>query len=346
MTDPDKKRIGVHYLEVTNDEDGQRLDRVLKSHFPDHPFGLLQKLLRTGQIRVDSKRSKTSTRLTAGQRIRIPPMEAKPERIKKRLSEEDIAFMKSLVLYDDGEVIAINKPYDLAVQGGTNTFRHIDGLLDALIDPKDPEKVRPRLVHRLDKDTSGVMLLARTARVARELGKAFKGRGIRKIYWALVSPTPELTDGVIRVPLLKGADGESKHDKERMFVNYEEGKPAHTEYEIIEKAHESAAFLALMPKTGRTHQLRVHAEFLGCPIVGDRKYNNPEGKGMEHIRQSAKMEVELSKRLHLHAHRISLPHPTKDKMLDIIAPLSDDLIQSWKEFGFDPNYDDAHLFEE
>jgi len=335
-------RLGVYYLKVTTDQDGQRLDRVLKSHFPDHPFGLLQKLLRTGQIRLDSKRCKTSTRVEQGQKIRIPPMQASPERVKKRISEEDRAFMKSLVIYDDGEVIAINKPFDLSVQGGTNTFRHIDGLLDALIDPKDPEKVRPRLVHRLDKETSGVMLLARTARVARELGKAFKGRNIRKIYWALVSPTPELMDGVIRAPLLKGESGPGK---ERVFVNYEEGKSAHTEYEIIEKAHDRAAFVALMPKTGRTHQLRVHCEFLGSPIVGDHKYNQIEGKGMEHVKQSADMEIELSARLHLHAHRISLPHPTQDKMLDIVAPLTDELIQSWKEFDFDYNFDDSQLFE-
>lgn len=334
---------GVQYIEVTSDEDGQRLDRILKAHFPDHPFGLLQKLLRTGQIRVDSKRSKTSTRVEQGQKIRIPPMEDKPERKKKTISDQDRDFMRSLVIYDDGEVIAINKPYGLAVQGGTNTKRHIDGMLDALIDPKDPEKIRPRLVHRLDKETSGVMLLARNAKVARALGQAFKGRDIRKIYWALVSPAPELADGIIRAPVHKAETG---NQKERMIVDEqaEEGKHAHTEYEVLERAGDRAAFVAFWPKTGRTHQIRVHAEFMGTPILGDHKYKRIEQH--EHIRQRADMEqTGVSKRLHLHAHRLTLPHPMRPKQsIDITAPLPDDLLQSWKALGFDDNFDDEYLF--
>lgn len=331
---------GVQYLEVTSDEDGQRLDRVLKYHFPDHPFGLLQKLLRTGQIRVDSKRCKTSTRVEKGQKIRIPPMEDKPKREKRSLSEADITFMRSLIIYEDKDIIAINKPYNLAVQGGTNTKRHIDGMLDAFIDPKDPERIRPRLVHRLDKETSGVMLLARNANAARALGKAFKRRDIRKIYWALVSPSPELMDGVIRAPVHKA---ESGNQKERMLVDAEEGKSAHTEYEVLEKAGDRASFVAFWPKTGRTHQIRVHAEFMGTPIIGDNKYKNIDD--YEHVKQRADMdETGVSKRLHLHAHRLTLPHPTRKGTLDITAPLPDDLIQSWKALGFDERYEDSDLF--
>jgi len=335
---------GVHYIEVTGDEDGQRLDRILKSRYPDQPFGLLQKLLRTGQIRVDSKRAKTSTRVEKGQQIRIPPMAHKPKDQKPRLSDKDREFMRSLVLYDDGQIIAINKPHDLAVQGGTSTERHIDGMLDALIDPKDPEATRPRLVHRLDKETSGIMLLARNAQLARDLGKLFKGKAIRKIYWTLLSPAPEVPDGIINAPLHKASAGPGK---ERVFVDEEEGKPAVTEYQTIDKAGDRAAFVAFWPKTGRTHQIRAHAELLDCPIIGEHKYNLIEGEGMEHIKGRADLkDLGMAGRLHLHAHRLTFTHPRSKQRLDLTAPLPQDLADSWKALGFDANYDDSELFEE
>lgn len=300
---------GVHYIEVTGDEDGQRLDRILKSRFPDQPFGLLQKLLRTGQIRVDSKRAKTSTRVEKGQKIRIPPMEHKPRDQKPHLSDKDRAFMRSLVLYDDGQIIAINKPYDLAVQGGTGTERHIDGMLDALIDPEDPEVTRPRLVHRLDKETSGIMLLARNAQIARDLGKLFKGRGIRKIYWTLLSPAPEVPDGIINAPLHKASSG---HGKERVFVDEEEGKPAITEYQTIDKAGDRAAFVVFWPKTGRTHQIRAHLAEAGFPLWGDERYGGT-----------------AALRLALHAHCLGL-RGDDGRRWEVHSPLPQTLRRLWE----------------
>jgi 23S rRNA pseudouridine955/2504/2580 synthase len=314
----------VRHLTVQPDDDGQRLDRWLKKNVPEIPYGLLQKLLRKGQMRVDGKRAQPDTRLSAGQDIRIPPVQDKPKgkALPAKLTEADIAFMKSLVIYDDGEVIAINKPYDLAVQGGTKTKRHVDGLLEAL---KDKEGVKPRLVHRLDKETSGVMLLARSAKVAAALGAQFKGRDVRKIYWALVAPCPQMHRGTIRAALIK-AEGSKR---ERMVVDEKDGKKAVTEYTVVENAHDKLAFVAFWPRTGRTHQLRAHAELIGCPIVGDRKYGASQEKieGLEHAR-----------RLHLHAHRIICQHPAKKGFLDIRAPLPRELVKSWQAFGFNPHY--------
>lgn len=310
---------GVRHIEVSEDEDGQRLDRFLQKHLKGTPFGLLQKLMRSGQIRVDSKRVKAATRIAMGQSVRIPPMEDKFEDDQK-VSKRDAEFMRSLVIYDDGDILAINKPAGIATQGGTNINRHIDGLLDALIDKKG---VRPRLVHRLDKDTSGVLLLARSSDMARKIGKIFQGRDIRKIYWAITVPAPEINSGEIKAPLLKaGGIGNEK------MVVHEDGQHAVTLFDIIERAHKQLAFVAFWPRTGRTHQIRVHANHMGCPILGDGKYGGGAAMidGIDHVR-----------RVHLHARSISFHHPRHNKMLEISAPLADDLLKSWKDFGFDPN---------
>ncbi len=316
---------GVQHYGVKEDDAGQRLGRWIKKNVPDLPYTLAQKLMRKGQIRVDGKRVKDETRLEAGQIVRIPPIERKPKSYDKpKLSEDDAALIRSLVIHDDGDVIALNKPSGLAVQGGTNTRRHIDGMLDAL---KGPDGVRPRLVHRLDKDTSGVLLLARSANVARKLGEGFKGRAIKKIYWALVDGVPDVREGSISAPLIKSGE-----DKERMIVDEVEGKKAVTEYKVLEYASRTAAFMAFWPRTGRTHQIRVHAEVIDCPVIGDWKYGRIE-RNVEGI--------ELAKRLHLHAVRIMLPHPIKGKQkLDISAPLPDDLVKSWKTLGFETGYND------
>jgi len=315
----------VYHIEVSEDEDNQRLDRFLQKHLKGTPFGLLQKLMRSGQIRVDSKRVKSSTRIVAGQKVRIPPIEHK-EQNEKRLSKQDAEFIRSLVIYNDGDIIAINKPAGIATQGGTNINRHIDGMLDGLIDKKDgKETPRPRLIHRLDKDTSGVLLLAASANMAREMGKIFKGRDIRKIYWALTVPAPEMNNGEIRAPLLKaGGMG-----NEKMVVN-EEGQPATTLFDVVERAHKQLAFVAFWPRTGRTHQIRVHAAHMGCPILGDGKYGGQEAfiDGLDHV-----------KRVHLHAQSIKFTHPKTKKIVQINAPLADDLKLSWKNFGFDVNSD-------
>lgn len=312
---------GVHYLEVTEDEDGQRLDRFLQKHLKGVPFGLLQKLMRKGQIRVDSKRVKAATRLENGQKVRIPPLEEREPQERKKVSDKDAALIKSIVLYDDGDIIALNKPAGLATQGGTNIKRHLDGMLDVLV---NKDGVRPRLVHRLDKDTSGILLLARSADVARKMGKIFQGRDIRKIYWALTVPAPEINSGEIRAPIIKaGGMGQ-----EKMVIDVENGQNATTLFDIVERAHKQLAFVAFWPLTGRTHQIRVHAAHMGCPIVGDGKYGGQEAMvdGIEHVR-----------RVHLHARSVRFKHPKTNKQIEITAPLADDLQKSWKNFGFDVN---------
>jgi 23S rRNA pseudouridine955/2504/2580 synthase len=287
----------VRHIKVSQDDDGQRLDRWLKKQLPDIPYGLTQKIIRQGQLRIDGKRAKADTKLKEGQDVRIPPVTEKTAGGKKKLGDKAKSFIKSLVIYDDGEVIALNKPFGLATQGGTNTRHHIDGMLDGLT---NKEGVRPRLVHRLDKDTSGVLL------------------------WAAISPAPENPEGTIRAPVGKGLGAE----KERMVVDKEEGKKAYTDYVVLEQMGEDVAFAAFWPRTGRTHQIRLHAEVLGCPIIGDTKY----GEENENI-----AGLDLSKRLHLHARRIICRHPTKKLTLDITAPLPDDLLKSWKAFGFSTN---------
>lgn len=313
----------VRHIKVIDDDDGQRLDRWLKKRVPELPYGLAQKLMRTGQIRVEGKRAKAETRLAAGQEVRLPPMEeAKDGKTARKLNDKDIAFIKSLVIFDDGDVIALNKPAGLSTQGGTKTRVHIDGFLDGL---KNKDGVRPRLVHRLDKDTSGILLLARSAMVATRLGNAFKGRDIKKIYWALVSPAPSIAKGTIKAAIIKSGGS----NRERMVVDEKEGKKSVTEYSVIDKAGNKVAFAAFWPRTGRTHQIRVHAEIAGFPLLGDNKYR---GLGLE------KMEgIEYADRLHLHARRIILRHPVKNSTLDITAPLPEDLIKSWKALGFNPS---------
>ncbi len=322
--------MSVRMITVKEDDDGQRLDRWLKRIVPDMPYVLAQKLLRKGAIRIDGKKAKPDTRLSAGQEIRIPPFETggiKSEKHKKKITEDDVIFMRSLVIYEDEDIIALNKPHGLATQGGTNMKRHIDGLLDVF---KDKQGVKPRLVHRLDKDTSGVLLLAKSAKCARELGFAFKGRDVKKIYWSVVTPTPEAYEGTIKAPIVK-----SGGNYEKMIIDEEEGKFALTEYAVIENAGRAASFVAFWPRTGRTHQIRVHAaQALGCTILGDHKYKAVKDEECKLI--DADLEgMKLAKRLHLHARRVILPHPMQNgKTLDITAPLCPELVKSWKSLGF------------
>ncbi len=330
----------VQFIEVANDDDGQRLDRWLKKNVPDLPYTLAQKLMRKGQIRVDSKRAKAETKVQSGQKVRIPPIEKKSdEQGNRKITDKDAAFVKSMVIYEDADIIALNKPSGIATQGGSKTKFHIDGLLPALA---NKEGVKPRLVHRLDKDTSGVLLLARNANTARKLGVIFKRREIKKIYWAICCPAPEQEEGTIKAPLIKAGG----NNKERMVVDEENGKSAITDFIVLEKALTSAAFVAFWPRTGRTHQIRVHAELIGCPIVGDHKYARlPEQEETHEARRKAEAdlkEMDMAERVHLHARRLILLHPSGAKagrggMLDITAPLPPDLKRSWKALGFSPN---------
>lgn len=309
---------GVQNKKVTEAHDGQRLDRWLKRELGKVPQSLIFKIIRTGQVRVDGKRAKADQKLKIGQEIRIPPVNTDPEQ-KKGLSQQDRDYIKSLVIYDDGDLIALNKPGDIATQGGTNTYRHIDGLLEGL---KTNKGVIPRLVHRLDKETSGVLLLARSAEAVRELGFMFKGKSIEKQYCALVSPTPEVYEGTINAPIAK-AGGKMR---ERIMIDENNGQKAITDYIVVDNAGKKAALLYFRPLTGRTHQIRVHAaQVLGTPIIGDKKYGfDPEPfKGQLG-----------TNRTHLHAFSLSFSHPTTKKPISIKAPLPDDLKRSWKNFGF------------
>jgi 23S rRNA pseudouridine955/2504/2580 synthase len=307
----------VTVLEADN---ALRLDRWFRRHYPALAHGRLERLLRTGQIRVDGKRAKAGDRIAAGQQIRVPPLsdiqplEPTPP---PKISAKDAAMLESAILHRDDEVIVINKPSGLAVQGGTGSQRHLDGLLDALRFGYDE---RPRLVHRLDKDTSGVLVIARTAAAAAFLTRAFRDKATRKIYWALVVGRPKPAEGRIGLALAKqpGPAGE------RVRADPEEGKPAVTYYCVIDNAGERASWLALLPVTGRTHQLRAHCAAIGTPILGDEKYGGAEAElgGAPNPR-----------RLHLHSRELTIPHP-RGGILRIAAPLSAHMRQSWQFFGF------------
>lgn len=321
---------GVVTRTVSGDEADMRLDRWFKRHFPDVNHSYLQKLLRTGQVRVDGKRVEASDRLAAGQSVRIPPLAAwatptgaapaaaKP---KAAMSEKQIAELRALVLFKDADVIAIDKPAGLAVQGGTGTPKHLDAMLDAL---KYDLQERPKLVHRLDKDTSGVLLLARTQFAASKLTELFRGRDVRKIYWAATVGVPKPYQGKVDLPLSKEAGS-----GEKVMVDEKEGKKAVTYFSVLENVGKQAAFVAMWPQTGRTHQLRVHMAAIGTPILGDGKYAGQD---------ASIAGAELPRKLHLHARRLILPHPRGGgRTIDVTAPLPDHMQATWKYFGFSPN---------
>jgi 23S rRNA pseudouridine955/2504/2580 synthase len=311
--------IDVRHLTISQDDDGQRLDRWLKKNVTEMSFVMAQKLIRTGQIRVDGKRVKPDARLAAGQEIRLPPMDDRPTYADGyRLRDEDAEMIINAVIYDDGDILAINKPPGIATQGGMKIERHIDGMMEALT---NEDGVKPRLVHRLDKDTSGVLLLARSAEMARRLGKMFQGRDMKKIYWAITSPVPKEMFGEIKAPIIKRTTGP---DKDKMVVDQKEGQKAYTNFEVMEVAGKQAAFVAFMPKTGRTHQIRVHAAHMGFPLLGDSKYGEKaaiEGPG-------------IPQRLHLHARSLEFKHPTTGRKMKLMAPLPSDLARSWDALGF------------
>jgi len=308
---------------VSADEADLRLDRWFKRHYPWLGHAKLEKLLRTGQVRIDGGRAKAATRLETGQAIRIPPLGEPPKddetpRAPKpaKASPERIAELEAAVLHKDDAVIVLNKPAGLATQGGTGLTEHLDGLLGYL---KFGAAERPRLVHRLDKDTSGVLLLARSAKAAAKLSEALRKRDAHKLYWALVMGVPEHRMGKIDLPLAKLAGGAG----ERMVYDEDEGKNAVSLYRTIETAGKRAAWLGMAPLTGRTHQLRVHAAAMGTPIVGDGKYGGAE----------AFLTGGVSRKLHLHARGIKLAHPDGGK-LEVRAPLPPHMAATWDFLGF------------
>jgi 23S rRNA pseudouridine955/2504/2580 synthase len=342
---------GVTTRHVKADEAGMRLDRWFKSHFPDLAFGHLQKLLRTGQVRIDGARAKAETRVEPGQIIRIPPIQKTPPEapfaekagaapraqpgavrseagvsarpVSLRKVGDDAEFLRSITLYDDRDVMVLNKPHGLAVQGGSGTTRHIDGMLEAL---RDREGVKPRLVHRLDKDTAGCLVIAKSRLAASTLAATFRSRAARKIYWALVSGVPRVKQGRVSTWLAKGED-EYGDQKMRVAKHGDDGADhALTYYAVVETAAQKLAWLSLKPVTGRMHQLRVHTAEIGHPIVGDPKYFD---------RENWELPGGIQKKLHLLARRIIIPHPRENKLIDVSAGLPPHMQQSWNLLGFD-----------
>ena len=319
---------GVATLEIAPEDGDQRLDRWFRRHYPDLGHGRLEKLLRTGQIRVNGKRARAGTRLEAGDRVRVPPLpdpgesregrEGRARRPATTPDDADAEMVRAAVIYRDDAMIALNKPPGLPVQGGSRVGRHLDGMLAALrFDAAEP----PRLVHRLDRDTGGVLLLARHAAAARELTALFRTRRLRKLYWALVTGVPKPAQGRIDAPLAKRETGAG----ERMVAAADGGQRAVTDYAVVETAGRKLAWLALMPRTGRTHQLRAHtASVFGHPIVGDGKYGG-----------EAAFPAGFEPRLHLHARALELPRERKAPLV-LTAPLPPHMAAAWRFLGFDP----------
>jgi 23S rRNA pseudouridine955/2504/2580 synthase len=319
---------------IAEDDHGIRLDRWFKRHMPDASFNIVSRWARTGQLRIDGKRIAPGDRIEAGQVLRVPPLEAiaaptaKPKKARPPLSEEDEQFIQGLVIYRDRVAIVIDKPPGLATQGGTKTDRHVDGLLDGL---QFEAENRPKLVHRLDKDTSGALLLARSSNAAAHFAKAFSSRTAKKLYWALVVGVPSIEDGMVELPIGKqpGTGGE------KMYVDEKEGSPARTRYRVVERAGNTACWVELQPFTGRTHQLRVHMAAIGHPIVGDGKYGG----------QDAFVSGGVSRKLHLHARRLRIDHPDGSK-LDVTAEPPKHFLESLAHLGFDMSLGDALPIDE
>lgn len=314
--------------EVSSDEEGMRLDRWFKVHFPQVTFAYLNKLTRTGQVRVGAGRCKTSTRLKAGDEIRVPPLafDKRPADLPKEdvkpLTREERRLFDSMVIHEDKDIFVLNKPSGFAVQGGTKTHHHLDGLLMGL--GKELGE-RPLLVHRLDRDTSGVIVIAKRRAVASSLGKLFATRNVKKTYWAIVKGVPKPQQGRIEVALIKAKGPDGDRMRASRQGEEEDEQNAVTQYAVIDKAGQVASWLSMQPQTGRQHQLRAHAAHIGTPIFGDNKYGGDEG-----------LPEGVANRLHLHARRIVFPHP-RGGTIDISAPLPEHMLQTFEMLGFDPN---------
>ena len=314
---------GVQTVHVGADEDGMRLDRFFEARYPGLSFSHIQRIIRKGEVRVNGKRAQPKDRLQKGQSIRIPPLKIEPPKPRDDApsGQKDRAFIKSITLYEDDDVLVLNKPMGLAVQGGSGTYRHLDGMLGALTG-KDGQ--RPRLVHRLDKDTSGCLLVAKTRFAATALAKTFRTRSARKIYWAMVAGVPRPKQGRVSTFLAK----EDREDESMMRIakHGDEGAShAVTYYAVVETAAQKLAWLSLKPVTGRTHQLRAHMEHIGHPIIGDEKYFRIE---------NYEFPGGMQNKLHLLARRIAVPHP-RGGVIDVTAPLPPHMQQTWNLLGLD-----------
>lgn len=320
----------VETIEVRAAEDGVRLDRWFKIHFPDVTYGFLQKLLRSGQVRVDSRRVLANERLVTGAKIRVPKTVREPPKrppsVKPApgVSKADRDFIERMILFEDDHVLVLNKPFGIAVQGGTGTKRHIDGILAGMVDRFGD---RPRLVHRLDRDTSGVLLIAKHRDAAAKLGRTFQTRSAAKTYWALVAGVPKPHQGKVEAPLVKASGPDGDRVRKALPGEQEEAMHATTHYSVIDRIGQQAAWVSLKPVTGRQHQLRAHMALIGHPIVGDNKYGGDKVMPAEN----------MDNQLHLHARRLILPHPIEKKTLDVTASLPDHMCRTWELLGLDAN---------
>ena len=307
----------VEFKVVQETEKDIRLDRWFKRHYPDVPHGMLEKLLRKKNIRVDNKKASANTRLNPGAVIRIPPLtSAKETKQPFTLSKKDIALMQGMVLYKDKDIIILNKPEGLAVQGGSKTTRHIDGLLDAL---KFDYDEKPRLIHRLDKETSGILVVARTVQSAGHFSQLFKTKDIRKTYWALVDGLPKPDKGKIEAPLLQK---KISANTDRRTID-ENGSEAVSLYAVQDHLADKVSWLQMSPLTGRTHQLRIHAaEALKTPILGDSRYGKKNN-----------LTDDLPNKMFLHARAISIPLMNKKELI-VEAPLPKHFQEAFQLFGF------------
>lgn len=327
----------VDTIRVSRTDDGMRLDRWFRLHYPHVTNGHLQKLLRKGAVRLDSKRVQASVRVTAGNEVRVPKSVQSPETAAARkatlqpplgLSKADRTAIETMILHEDDDVLVLNKPQGLAVQGGSGTRRHIDGLLAGMVDRFGD---RPRLVHRLDRDTTGVLLVAKSRAVAATLGQVFQSRSANKTYWALVNGVPRPHQGRIEAALVKAAGPDGDHVRKAQPGEQDKAMHATTHYAVIERVGTKAAWVSLKPVTGRQHQLRAHMAGIGHPIVGDNKYEGGMMLPAENI----------APRLHLHARRLVIPHPSGRGSIDVTAPLPEHMRTTWQMLDLNPDrYDD------
>jgi 23S rRNA pseudouridine955/2504/2580 synthase len=318
----------VETIEVKGTEAGVRLDRWFKLHFPDVGYAYLQKLLRTGQIRVDSRRVEANARLEAGAKIRVPKVVRQEKTTAPTLkpplglSKADRDRVERMILFEDEHILVLNKPFGLAVQGGTGTKRHVDGMLAGMADRFGD---RPRLVHRLDRDTTGVLLVAKHRDAAAKLGRVFQTRSAAKTYWALVKGVPKPHQGKVEAPLVKASGPDGDRVRKALPGEQKEAMHATTHYSLIDRVASKAAWMSLKPVTGRQHQLRAHMALIGHPIVGDNKYGGDTDTPAEQIED----------KLHLHARRLVLPHPYSGGKIDVTAPLPEHMRKTWELLGLD-----------